>query len=240
MKADTAAAGSLKGQVALVTGAGTGAGQKIAETLAFAGASIAANDFTPMNVGAVVESIRSRGGIATTYVEDLTRGMPIRYLIDRIVSDLGRLDILVNAAQVQHPAGVLEMDEWDWQRTMDVNLGSPFLLMQASARKMQSQGGGVIVNLAVDGIHGAPLSGMPAYYAGKSGLAALSRAAAHEFLPYNIRVYALCSDEFSLPENSDSTCGRPDRYEIISKLVTLLCSSQTAQLTSQIFRLDSV
>lgn len=227
IKVDAAATGALNGQVALVTGAGAGAGRKIAETLAFAGASIAANDITPMNVEAVAASIRSRGATAMAYVEDLTRGMPIRYLIDRIVSDLGRLDILVNAAKVQHPAAILEMDEWDWQRTMDVNLGGPFLLMQTSARKMQTQGGGVIVNLVVDGVNGTSNAGMPAYYAGKSGLLALSRAAAQEFLPYNIRVHALCCDAFSLPDDSDEVSDRPGRYDTIAKVITLLCISAT-------------
>jgi NAD(P)-dependent dehydrogenase (short-subunit alcohol dehydrogenase family) len=64
---------------------------------------------------------------------------------------------------------------------------------------MQSQGAGVILNIAVDGISGPPISGIPAYYAGKSGLAALSRAAAEELLAYNIRVHAICMDEMSPP-----------------------------------------
>jgi NAD(P)-dependent dehydrogenase (short-subunit alcohol dehydrogenase family) len=229
---------SLQGQVALVTGAGSGVGRMIAETLASAGAVIAAIDLTPMNVEAVVDAIRARGGAAKAYVEDLTRGMPVRDLIDRVVTDLGRLDILVNAAQVRHPASMLEMDEWDWQRTLDINLTGPFLLMQASAGHMQAQGGGVILNFAVDGISGSSISGRPAYYAGKSGLTALSRAAAQELLTYNIRIHVLCIDEVQLSTASDPEDSNLNKHELLSEIALLLCSPQTAQLTGHVFRLD--
>jgi NAD(P)-dependent dehydrogenase (short-subunit alcohol dehydrogenase family) len=230
----------LQGLVALVTGAGSGVGRAVAEALASSGAIIAAIDINPMNVEEMVGGIRSRSGAAAAYVEDLTRGMPIRSLVDQVVEDLGRLDILVNAAVVQHPAGLLEMDEWDWQRTLDVNLSGPFLLMQASARHMQAQGGGVILNISVDGISGPPVSGHPAYYAGKSALAALSRAAGHELLAYNIRIHAISIDEFQLPAGSDAGQVRPYNYELISQIAVLLCSPQAAQLTGQVFRLDGV
>jgi NAD(P)-dependent dehydrogenase (short-subunit alcohol dehydrogenase family) len=229
---------TLQGQVALVTGAGLGVGRSIAEALASAGVTIAANDLTPLNVERTVASIQSSGGSAVAYIEDLTRGMPIRAMIDRVTTDLGRLDILVNAAQVRHPSGLLAMDEWDWQRTMDVNLTAPFLLMQTAARHMQSQGAGVILNIAVDGISGPPISGLPAYYAGKSGLAALSRAAAEELLAYNIRVHAICIDEMSPPENGDASDGSLNIKEVVSKIALLLCSPAAAKLTGQVFRLD--
>lgn len=232
--------GSLKGKVALVTGAGTGLGRTVAEALAASGAVIAAVDITPLNVETTVASIRSRGGTAAVYVEDLTRGMPIRAMIDRVVTDFGRLDILVNAAQVRHPAGLLMMDEWDWQRTLDVNLGGPFLLMQAAARQMQLQGEGLILNIAVDGISGPANSGTPAYYAAKSGLAALSRTAAEELLSYNIRIHVICIDEPSRPVSGDVSDSRPNINEVVSKITLLLCSPQAAQLTGQIFRLDGV
>jgi NAD(P)-dependent dehydrogenase (short-subunit alcohol dehydrogenase family) len=231
---------SLQGQVALITGAGLGVGRAIAEALAASGATIAANDLTPINVEQTVASITSRGGTAVSYVEDLTRGMPIRAMIDRVTTDLGRLDILVNAAQVRHPSGLIGMDEWDWQRTLDVNLSGPFLLIQAASRYMQTQGGGLIFNITVDGISGPPISGMPAYYAGKSGLAALSRAAAEELLAYNIRVHAICLDEISSPANGKPTDGSLNINQVVSKIVLLLCSPEAAQLTGQVFRLDGV
>jgi NAD(P)-dependent dehydrogenase (short-subunit alcohol dehydrogenase family) len=231
---------SLQGQVAFITGAGSGVGRAVAEALAASGATIAANDLTPMNVEQTVATINNRGGTAVTYVEDLTRGMPIRAMIERITTDLGRLDILINAARVRHPSNLIGMDEWDWQRTLDVNLSGPFLLIQAASRYMQTHGGGLILNITVDGISGPPISGLPAYYAGKSGLAALSRAAAEELLAYNIRIHAICLDEITSPTNSAPAGGSLNINQVVSKIVLLLCSPEAAQLTGQVFRLDGV
>jgi NAD(P)-dependent dehydrogenase (short-subunit alcohol dehydrogenase family) len=230
----------LGGMVALVTGAGSGIGRSVAKTLASSGAAVAANDLTPMNVEEVVGAIRARGDQASAYVEDLTRGMPIRDLLDRVIAAHGRLDILVNAAQVRHPAGLLEMDEWDWQRTLDVNLSGPFLLAQAAARHMQFRGGGVIINIGVDAISAPAVSGLPAYYAGKSGLAALSRAAAHELLAYNIRIFAICVDEAHQPLTGDVSEGSLQIHELVSKIAILLCSPKAAQFSGQVFRINGV
>ena len=92
----------------------------------------------------------------------------------------GRLDILVNCANVEPHYPLLELDEWDWQRTLGVNLTGAFLLMQSAGRVMREAGSGVIVNVA-------PMV----------GLVGLTRQAAAELAPHGIRVYGVVT---GLPE----------------------------------------
>jgi NAD(P)-dependent dehydrogenase (short-subunit alcohol dehydrogenase family) len=87
---------------------------------------------------------------------------------------------------------VLEMDDWDWQRTLDVNLNGPFLLTQSIGRIMQEKDGGVIVHV---GERAKGPEKRAAYFTSKAGLAALSALAAYEFSEYGIRVYHVQPEE---------------------------------------------
>ena len=136
------------GKTVLVTGAGRGIGRVIAEAFAARGANVAANDVTPINLDVTVERITAAGGRCKGYVFDVAMKMPVQALIEQVREDWGSLDILVNNAGVEPHASILEMDEWDWRRTIDVNLSGPFFTIQSAARVMQQQGGGVIVNIA--------------------------------------------------------------------------------------------
>ncbi|MBM3153447.1 MAG: SDR family NAD(P)-dependent oxidoreductase, partial [Chloroflexi bacterium] len=112
----------LKKKVALVTGAGRGTGRTIAQALSERGAALAVNDITPINLDETVVNIRASGGQVRSYVSDIAKKMPVQGLVRSALEDFGRLDILVNCAEVKPRKTVLEMDDWDWQRTLDVNL----------------------------------------------------------------------------------------------------------------------
>jgi 3-oxoacyl-[acyl-carrier protein] reductase len=189
----------LKGKVVLVTGAGKGVGRAVARVFARHGALVAANDITPVNLDVTIAEIENEGGLVRDYVCDIAKRLPVRSLVDQVVADWGRVDYLVNCARVDPRAVLVDMDEWDWHRTLDVNLSGAFYTMQAVGRLMRAQRSGVIVNLALDLNPGAELLGRGAYIASKTGLIGLTRAAAQEFAAYQVSIYLISqSDEVAV------------------------------------------
>lgn len=180
----------LKDKVALITGAGRGRGRALAETLAERGALVAANDISPVNVEEAAAGIRSRGGNARVYVEDVAKKVGVQAVVKNVEDDFGRIDILVNHAAVKPRAPLLDMDEWDWHRALDVNLTGAFLMMQSVGRVMRSRGGGVILNLVAGAGEGYEKEA-GTYLASKAGLAELSHWADVELSPHGVRVHAI-------------------------------------------------
>ena len=184
----------LKDKVVLITGAGKGAGRALAEALAERGAFIAANDISPINVEQLVAQILANGGKAKAYVEDVVKKVGVQSLIHDVEDDLGGIDILINHAAVQPHTLLLNMDEWDWHRTLDVNLTGAFLMMQSVGRTMRAKGNGTILNI-VTGTGEGLSQEAGAYIASKAGLAALSHQADKEFSLHGIRVHAVENSE---------------------------------------------
>ncbi|HLA87197.1 MAG TPA: SDR family NAD(P)-dependent oxidoreductase [Anaerolineales bacterium] len=188
----------IKDKVVLITGAGKGAGRALAEAFAARGAFVAANDISPNNVEQVVAGIIAHGGKANAYVEDIAKKAGVQTLVKHVEDDLGRIDILVNHAAVEPHAPLLNMDEWDWHRTLDVNLTGAFLMIQSVGRVMQAsspqagKGKGVIINIVAGAGEGADAEREAgAYLSSKAGLAELSRQANQELSPQGVQVYAV-------------------------------------------------
>jgi NAD(P)-dependent dehydrogenase (short-subunit alcohol dehydrogenase family) len=182
----------FSGKIALVTGAGKGTGRAVAKEFAAQGGTVAANDISPVNLDETVSLIIANGGQAKAYVEDIAKKMPVQTLLNAVLDDFGRIDILINCAEVEPQKNVLEMDEWDWQRTMDVNLNGAFLLTQSAGRIMKEKGSGVIVHV---GERAKGPEKRAAYFSSKAGLAALSALAAYELSEYGVRVYHVRPEE---------------------------------------------
>jgi NAD(P)-dependent dehydrogenase (short-subunit alcohol dehydrogenase family) len=179
----------LNDKVVLITGAGKGIGRKLAETLASRGATVALNDISPMNVEEVAAGITKSGGKAKAYVEDIAKKVGAQAVVKDVEDDFGRIDILINHAAVEPHTPLLSMDEWDWHRTLDVNLTGAFLMIQSAGRVMKAKGSGVIVCLgAGTGDRSAKEAG--AYFASKAGLVELSHQADAELHPFGVRVFA--------------------------------------------------
>ena len=176
----------FSGKVVLITGAGKGAGAALAEAFAARGAQVALNDISPINVDEVAARIVSSGGQARVYLHDVAKKVGVQALIKQVEEEWGRVDILIQHAAVQPRTPLLDLDEWDWHRTLDVNLTGAFLVLQSLGRVMRAQGGGIIVNLAA-GAESAGQAG--AYEASMAGLRGLSLAAARELAPFGIKVY---------------------------------------------------
>ncbi|MCA2001744.1 MAG: SDR family NAD(P)-dependent oxidoreductase, partial [Chloroflexi bacterium] len=171
--------------VVLITGAGKGTGRALAFAFAERGAVVAANDISPVNLEPLVSEILSRGGRAKAYIEDVAKQVGAQTLVNDVTEEFGGVDILVNHAAVEPRAPLLEMDEWDWHRALDVNLTGAFLMMQSAGRAMRGKGWGAILNIVTESGLGA------AYRASMAGLRALSQSANSELSPLGIRVRAI-------------------------------------------------
>jgi NAD(P)-dependent dehydrogenase (short-subunit alcohol dehydrogenase family) len=180
----------LKDQVVLITGAGKGAGRALALAFAERGAIVAANDVSPINVEQVVAEIVAHGGQAKAYIEDVAKKVGVQYLINCVEDDFGGIDILVNHAAVEPHMSLLDMDEWDWHRTLDVNLTGAFLMTQSVGRVMRAKGKGTILNIVAETSRGVDAT-RAAYLSSMAGLAALSHQAKLELSPHGIQVYTV-------------------------------------------------
>jgi 3-oxoacyl-[acyl-carrier protein] reductase len=183
---------NLKDKVVFITGAGKGSGRLLAQAFAESGAIVAANDISPINVEEVVEEINKNGGRAKAYIEDVAKKMGAQYLVKQVEDDFGHMDILINHASAEPHVALLDMDEWDWHRVLDVNLTGAFLMTQSAGRVMRERGSGVIINLIATNQKSA---GQVAFIASMNGLDGFTRQAAQELNPYGIHVYAVEMDE---------------------------------------------
>ncbi len=163
---------NIKGKVAVVTGAATGIGKACADLLASRGYTIARLD------------VQAGESISVCDVADESA-------VERVFSQLDRIDVLVNSAGIAVRKNALEITREDWDRVIAVNQTGTFLCARAAGRRMKEQGGGAIVNLAsIMGFSGG-LFPNPAYQASKGAVVNLTRALALEFAPYGIRVNAV-------------------------------------------------
>ncbi len=182
---------SLKDKVVLVTGAGRGIGHAIAKRFADAGCRVAINDVDPDSVGETLAAIKAAGGRAIPAVADVSDSARVKAMIDSVMDEYGRVDVLVNNAGLVGPTRhFFEADEAWWRKMIDVNLTGHFLVSHPTARIMAKQGGGCIINMSSGGATKAHRA-FTAYDATKGGIEALTRAMALDLGPYNIRVNAL-------------------------------------------------
>ncbi len=183
----------LKDKVVLITGAGKGRGRALAEAFAQRGAIVAANDISPINVEEVVNGINCQGGRAKAYIEDVAKKLGAQHIIKQVEDDFGRLDILIHHAAVEPHVPLLDIDEWDWHRVLDVNLTGAFLMTQSAGRVMREKGSGVILFLITEPTRDE--SKEAAFVASMDGLRGLARQAARELSPHGIHVFAVEGQE---------------------------------------------
>ncbi|WP_259651976.1 SDR family NAD(P)-dependent oxidoreductase [Variovorax sp. UMC13] len=190
---DSSSSQRMAGQVCIVTGAASGIGRAIARTLAAQGATVVVADVTTEVIegGApTAEVIAAEGGRAVFIATDVARTEQVDALVDQAVARFGRLDVLVNNACIRHARPLLELEEADWLRVLDVNLGGVYRCCRAAVRQMLRQAPvdevrGRIVNLSSQhGLIAAP--GDLAYGTSKAGTAYLTRQVAADYAAQQI------------------------------------------------------
>lgn len=245
----------LTDKVAIVTGAGQGLGEAIARTLAAAGAWVAVNDLNPDRAERVVEAIRAAGGQAIPIIADVSNKFQCVHLVETTRAEWGQLDILINNAGVEPVSSILQMDEWDWDRCIDVNLKGTFLMSQLCGRVMAEENkerGGVIVNVSsIAGVE-IPLAHRAAYCASKAGIVGFGRECAREFAPYGIRVNTVVPGVFVTPMTEHSRQNpemmakwmreipmqRLGEADELAQVVLFLCADASSYMTGSTITVD--
>lgn len=247
--------GRLEGQVALITGAGSGIGRGIAATCAREGARVVAVSKTAAHAEETVRTIRGAGGEATAIAADVG----VRAQVDRAataaVDAYGQVDILVNNAGVNVCSPLLDLPEEEWDRVFDVNVKGVYLMTQAVLRQMAQRRRGRIVNIA-SWVGRTPLPLFAHYSASKAAVLALTRAVALEAAEYGVTVNAVLpgnvesniwprvlADYARLTGKSEEDClkqfaeGVPlkrfQRVEDVAAAVVFLCSHEAGEITGE-------
>ena len=173
--------------IVLVTGAGHGIGRAVAERFTSEGARVAVNDLDETRTAEVARSLDGAIAIAA----DVAVKAQVDAMFDRVETELGPIDVLVNNAGNIHAARhFLEADEAWWDQLLDVNLKGAFLCSLRAAHAMARRRSGVIINMSSGGATRAH-RGNVAYDASKGGIEAMTRAMALDLAPYGVRVNAI-------------------------------------------------
>ena len=179
------------GQTAVITGASRGIGAATATYLAGLGAHVVLAARSDGAITDLARQIEASGGKATAVACDVADRAAVQALIDRAVSETGRLDLLVNNAGLIDPiARIADSDPEEWAHVVDVNLNGVYFGLRYAIPQMLTQGGGTIVNISSGAATGA-LEGWSHYCATKAGVLSLTKVAHKEYGEQGIRVIGL-------------------------------------------------
>ncbi|MFC1914655.1 SDR family NAD(P)-dependent oxidoreductase [Chloroflexota bacterium] len=205
---------SLKGKVAIVTGARRGFGKGTALTLADAGADVAVCDLVVDDgeLESVAQEIKTLGRHSLAIETDIRKKSDVENMIKRVVDEFDTIDILVNNAAITHIEPFLELAEDDWDNVIDTDLRGYFLCSQAAGRIMARNKRGTIINMSsIMGVkYGkfgwkwTKFEGITAYAVAKAGVIMLTRATAWELAKYNIRVNCIAPSDGKAPISAAS------------------------------------
>ena len=206
----------LQDQVAIVTGASEGIGRSLAEGLALAGVHVALVSRTQEKLEQAAQEIGELADVDLLVVRaDVSVVSEIKRMIETVHAHYGRIDILVNNAAWTMTRYALEVDEAEWDQTVDTSLKSVFFASQAVAPIMMAQGKGNIINIGST-LAKVAFARRPVYCAAKAGVHHLTRCLAHEWGKDGIRVNAVCPSVTETPTRRN-LFGDPEYVEWIMK-----------------------
>lgn len=201
----------LADRVAVLTGAGAGIGLGCARVLGAAGASIAVWDIDQAAANLAVQQLNSQDIRAKAFIADVSQAAAVESTITEIAGEYGQIDVLVNNAGTHDGKGVQDADEADWNRIIDTNLKSVFLVSKAALPFLQATRGSIVNMGSMVGLLGQGKSGD--YSASKGGIIALTKNMALDLAPYGIRVNCICPGWVETPLVNKWFALQPDEAE---------------------------
>ncbi|MDD2596912.1 MAG: 3-oxoacyl-[acyl-carrier-protein] reductase [Candidatus Cloacimonetes bacterium] len=239
----------LKDKVVLITGSARGIGFTIAERFAREQALVLILDLAQEAVDSAVSKLREQGAQAFGYVANVTDAKGVEELFARIVSEHGRIDVLINNAGVTRDNLMIRMKEEEWDLVLNINLKGAFICTQKVFKHMMKARSGSIINISsVIGIMGN--SGQANYAASKGGMIAFTKSCAKEFASRGIRVNAVApgfietemtatlSDEIRAEYAKVIPLSKMGTPTDVAKLCLFLASEESGYITGQTIAVD--
>ena len=242
----------LKGKRALVTGGSQGIGAQICRELAACGAEVIVNYFSNKVKGDnLVEEIKTNFHVNAWAVgADVSQSDQVKKMFEFLDNTMGGIDILINNAGSESSCHILDLDEAEWDRVININLKGPFLCAQEAGKRMEKNGGGVIINIS--SIHDTlPRKGLTHYCTAKGGLKMLSKCLALELAENNIRVISVAPGAIETELNREEIAafgvekfekwipaGRIGQVRDVSPTIAFLCSDMASYITGTDLYID--
>jgi NAD(P)-dependent dehydrogenase (short-subunit alcohol dehydrogenase family) len=243
----------LEGQVAMVTGGGTGLGEAIARELAAEGADVAVAEIDPETGERSARELSKLGVRARAYPVDVADREQVDATFDAVVRDLGRLDVLVNNAGISRVGPhTQDITDKDWHDSISIMQTGVFYCMRAAARFMLPQRSGSVINIS--SIRGfSPNPGRLAYCAAKAAVIMMTHVAAGEWAPHGVRVNAIAPGVMKTPMwDADVARGTLDESHYletvpmrrlgqpseVGRLAVFLASEEASYVTGSVHTID--
>jgi NAD(P)-dependent dehydrogenase (short-subunit alcohol dehydrogenase family) len=250
----------LKGQVAIVTGAGRGIGRAIALELARQGADVVIAELDQAGAKRTAEEVGALGRRAVVAPTDVTSRADLRAMVDRARAEFGRIDILVNNAGIYKAAPTLDVTEDHWDAIMNINAKAVFFASQAVLPVMIAQKSGSIVSLASMAGKIGSKTNLP-YNASKAAVVSMTKSLALAHAADGIRVNCVCpgfvetdmwtmvsrdqgallgitAEEFTRHRAAQVPLGRMEKPEDVAHVVAFLAGPRSGYMTGQALSVD--